>query len=126
MGVWLEAKVEEIHWRPGKVEVWVRRCGQQRTFTAPKAVVTLPVGVLKSPQAPRFVPELPQKPRALEGLEMGGDPFVLGTYGYVRVGAGEARAALGKPVEETLFFAGETTDTYGNSGMVAGGVGEWG
>src|SRR5262249_29487091 len=39
------------------------------------------------------------------------DPFARGAYSYVMVGAGAARSALAEPLEDTLFFAGEATDT---------------
>jgi len=39
------------------------------------------------------------------------DPFARGAYSYELVGAGNARAQLAKPLEDTLFFAGEATDT---------------
>ena len=43
-----------------------------------------------------------------------GDPFVAGAYSYARVGGAEAGAALARPVERTLFFAGEAaSDTPG-------------
>ncbi|MEP7243956.1 MAG: NAD(P)/FAD-dependent oxidoreductase [Gammaproteobacteria bacterium] len=38
------------------------------------------------------------------------DRFSYGAYSYVAVGGGTARADLGKPLEDTLFFAGEATD----------------
>jgi monoamine oxidase len=46
------------------------------------------------------------------------DPFARGGYSYVRVGGVDAPAQLGTPVEDTLFFAGEATDTLGRSGTV--------
>lgn len=48
------------------------------------------------------------------------DPFSQGAYSYGRVGADGAQHALGAPVENTLFFAGEATDTTGNNGTVHG------
>jgi monoamine oxidase len=48
------------------------------------------------------------------------DPFANGAYSYVATGAGAARAILGAPVEETLFFAGEATATDGQGGTVSG------
>ena len=48
------------------------------------------------------------------------DPFACGAYSYVATGAGTARAALGVPVGETLFFAGEATSTDGQGGTVSG------
>jgi monoamine oxidase len=48
------------------------------------------------------------------------DPFAYGVYSYVLTGGGAARAALGAPVEDTLFFAGEATATDGQGGTVSG------
>src|SRR5262249_12251397 len=39
------------------------------------------------------------------------DPFSRGGYSYVLVGGQGARAALARPVADTLFFAGEATDS---------------
>ena len=50
------------------------------------------------------------------------DPFANGAYSYVATGAGGAREALGTPVEETLFFAGEATATDGQGGTVNGAL----
>jgi monoamine oxidase len=48
------------------------------------------------------------------------DPFSRGAYSYVAAGAGTVRAALGAPVDATLFFAGEATATDGQGGTVSG------
>lgn len=48
------------------------------------------------------------------------DPFACGAYSYVTTGGDTARAALGAPVDETLFFAGEATSTDGQGGTVSG------
>jgi monoamine oxidase len=50
------------------------------------------------------------------------DPFSRGAYSYVRVGGNQARAALAQPLDETLFFAGEATDTDDESGTVTGAL----
>lgn len=50
------------------------------------------------------------------------DAFARGAYSYETVGAGGARAALARPVEGTLFFAGEATDTSGQASTVAGAL----
>jgi len=50
------------------------------------------------------------------------DPFSRGAYSYAKVGADGAQQALGAPVENTLFFAGEATDTSGNNGTVHGAI----
>lgn len=46
------------------------------------------------------------------------DPFSRGAYSYVCVGGMAAPGQLGAPVEDTLFFAGEATDTAGHTGTV--------
>jgi len=49
------------------------------------------------------------------------DPFARGGYSYVKVGGTGAREELAAPLEETLFFAGEATDTE-QSGTVGGAL----
>jgi len=49
------------------------------------------------------------------------DPFARGGYSYVLVGGQGARAALAKPVRDTLYFAGEATDAE-EAGTVAGAL----
>jgi monoamine oxidase len=51
-----------------------------------------------------------------------GDPFARGAYSYARVGGSEATKALSRPVEGTLFFAGEATDTEDRTGTVEGAL----
>ena len=46
------------------------------------------------------------------------DPFSRGAYSYVAVGGTDAPRELGEPVAGTLFFAGEATDTAGDTGTV--------
>jgi monoamine oxidase len=50
------------------------------------------------------------------------DPFSRGAYSYAKVGADGAQQALAAPVQNTLFFAGEATDTFGNNGTVHGAI----
>ena len=49
------------------------------------------------------------------------DPFALGAYSYIGVGGIGAPRALGRPVDGTLFFAGEATDGP-QIGTVAGAL----
>ncbi len=49
------------------------------------------------------------------------DPFARGAYSYVLVGGSDAREALGQSLEDTLFFAGESTDTE-EAGTVTGAL----
>lgn len=73
--VHLNARVRAVRWRRGRVDVGaeVGPNGAARSFTAPRAVVTLPLGVLRSPPgdtgAVRFSPPLRDKRDALNGLE---------------------------------------------------------
>ena len=50
------------------------------------------------------------------------DPHFRGAYSYVAVGGEGARAALGAPVAERLFFAGEATADDSEGGTVAGAL----
>jgi monoamine oxidase len=50
------------------------------------------------------------------------DPFSLGAYSYVKVGGKGCQATLAAPVANTLFFAGEHTDTTGHNGTVHGAI----
>lgn len=50
------------------------------------------------------------------------DPYARGAYSYVTVGGSGARAALGQPLADTLFFAGEATDTADEAGTVVGAL----
>lgn len=46
------------------------------------------------------------------------DPYSLGAYSYIATGGLEAPARMTVPVEGTLYFAGEHTDTTGHWGTV--------
>jgi len=50
------------------------------------------------------------------------DPFTKGAYSYMAVGGYDAPAELARPVEGTLFFAGEATNTEGHIGTVHGAI----
>jgi monoamine oxidase len=50
------------------------------------------------------------------------DPHARGAYTYAVVGGDAARDALASPVQNTLYFAGEATDTSGEAGTVAGAL----
>lgn len=50
------------------------------------------------------------------------DPHARGAYSYARVGGAEAAKTLARPVEGTLFFAGEATDSEGRTGTVEGAI----
>jgi monoamine oxidase len=225
----LNTIVSRINWRSGSVQILTDGKQGENTFSAPRALITLPLGVLQSePASVRFEPELPaQKHNALDKLAMGkvvrvslcfrerfwedlhgepdsrtladlsflfsrdpffptwwtlmpepvpiitgwspahaaeslagmsepaivdravasissllhvqksrvesqltaayfhdwdSDPFSRGAYSYVKVGGEGCQETLGSPVANTLFFAGEATDTSGHNGTVHGAI----
>jgi monoamine oxidase len=72
---------------------------------------------------------LGQKRERVEGLleqayyhDWHADPFARGAYSYAPAGACSAREALAKPIEETLFFAGEAAETEGYCATVHGAI----
>ena len=50
------------------------------------------------------------------------DPYARGSYSYAQAGCEDAPARLGRPVEETLFFAGEATADAHELGTVHGAL----
>lgn len=54
--------------------------------------------------------------------DWGSDPFSRGAYSYVTVGGMTVRSKLAKPIDDTLFFAGEALDTSGQASTVAGAL----
>ena len=50
------------------------------------------------------------------------DPYTRGAYSYVTVGGTSARSKLARPIDGTLFFAGEAIDTTGQASTVGGAL----
>lgn len=50
------------------------------------------------------------------------DPFSRGAYSYIPVGAITAPLVLAEPVADTLFFAGEATNSEGSSATMHGAI----
>jgi len=50
------------------------------------------------------------------------DPFSRGAYSYGKVDCDGAPEAIGAPIYDRLFFAGEATDVTGNNGTVHGAI----
>jgi monoamine oxidase len=50
------------------------------------------------------------------------DPFSRGAYSYAAVGGSGAGEELGAPLDETLFFAGEATESDGQNATVHGAI----
>jgi len=88
----LDTTVAEVRWRRNEVEVVTN--GSAR-FKARQVLITLPLSLL---------------------------PLSVGAYSYIPVGGNEAQAQLAQPVENTLFFAGEATNTEGHHGTVHGAI----
>lgn len=66
--------------------------------------------------------EIKSKLRAAYFHDWDTDPFSRGAYSYVGVGGEGCQRTLGEPVANTLFFAGEATDTSGHNGTVHGAI----
>ena len=65
---------------------------------------------------PTATPSLVPKPAAMRRTSWSADPFARGSFSVPAVGATpEQRAALGQPVDDRVFFAGEATssDAFG-------------
>ncbi|HKW18201.1 MAG TPA: NAD(P)/FAD-dependent oxidoreductase [Terriglobales bacterium] len=224
----LNNSVDGVSWHAGSVQLHARSGEKRRTYSAPRVLITLPLGVLQAPDSVSFQPSLPdEKQIALRKLIMGkvvrvtlcfrerfwqdlrgmpdskslgdlsflfsrnevfptwwaempervpmltgwsaarsaeklaglgkdavvekaieslsellnlrksqiqsqlrtayfhdwdADAFSLGAYSYVKVGGEGCQGALGKPLESTLFFAGEATDFSGHNGTVHGAI----
>jgi monoamine oxidase len=70
--LYLSAPVRAVRWEPGAVEVETQTPAGIRLLHASRAVITLPLGVLKSGQnAVQFEPALVEKEKAIRGLKMG-------------------------------------------------------
>ena len=50
------------------------------------------------------------------------DSFTAGAYSYIPVGGVEAQSELARPLDDTLFFAGEATNDQGHHATVHGAI----
>src|SRR6185503_16895199 len=73
--VQLNTVVRSVRWKRGKVEITGTHLDRPFKVSAPRAIVTLPVGVLKQstrdPGSVRFIPALKEKQSALKKLAAG-------------------------------------------------------
>ena len=134
----LKTQVTEIAWERGNVELTLRsESGSVSRVTASRAIVTVPLGVLQTPPDEpggiRFRPDPPRIRKALNQLAMGSVVRLVvwfrdfpweerGAYSYAKVGGSGAAKLLSKPIESTLYFAGEATDPQGRTGTVEGAI----
>jgi len=87
---------------------------------AERAIVDAALATLSSMLGERR----PRLEQALEGWawhDWQADPLSRGAYAYVRVGGLRAQRTLARPLESTLFFAGEATDAE-ETGTVSGAI----
>ena len=63
-------RAKQINWKPGSVDVSVERENRVERLAANAAIVTLPLGILKTDEV-KFLPPLPEKFEAARGLEFG-------------------------------------------------------
>jgi monoamine oxidase len=70
----------------------------------------------------RDVGELRSRSRLAYGHDWSADSWTGGAYSYGGVGAGEARVSLGRPIEDTLFLAGEALAGSGENATVHGAL----
>ena len=66
----LDTVVQEVRWKARQVDIKAIRGGEAMVFSAPRALITLPLAVLQSGDV-RFDPELKEKQAPLSLLEMG-------------------------------------------------------
>jgi monoamine oxidase len=93
-----------------------RLSGESKSFVAERALQTLHrlLGV--------SVQELENMLEHVYCHDWQNDPFSCGAYSYGKAGGDGMEEALAAPIESTLFFAGEATDTGGHNGTVHGAI----
>jgi len=71
--IWTKARVKQVRWQPGEVELLADTPAGERIFRAERALVTLPLGVLKQegPAGVLFEPRLTSKQGAIQSLALG-------------------------------------------------------
>ncbi|TGE28122.1 flavin monoamine oxidase family protein [Hymenobacter metallicola] len=98
----LSTRVEQIRWQRGSVQL---HCDQNRSYTAPLAILTVPLGVLQAePGVPGhlpFVPELPRHRRAASALGFGPVIKILLEF---KGAFWEGNPAVGHPMPELSFL----------------------
>ncbi len=90
--------------------------GKSHDFVVEQSVKTL-ARLLHFP-----LPELEALLSAGHTHDWQSDPFSRGAYSYGKVGCTKLQKLLGDPLANTLFFAGEATDTTGHNGTVHGAI----
>lgn len=83
-----------------------------------QALVTQALHSLRNILGMRGIP----RPQAVHFHDWSRDPLFGGAYSYVKAGGLGARAVVRKPVDGTLYFAGEATAPDGAGGTVHGAI----
>jgi monoamine oxidase len=97
------------------------RSAQRLAGLKPSQIIEQGLRTLESLLEVRFN-ELENQLQAAHSHDWQNDPFSRGAYSYGTVGADGTQEALAAPVANTLFFAGEATDTSGSNGTVHGAI----
>ena len=137
MTFWMEGHVPDFHFlaTPGAVgHWWQRRFGEEVVI----------VGFAGGPLADALV-RMGEKDAIQAGIDdladgMGNavrhmvaharhftwsdDPYAYGSYSFPTVGMEDTRDVLQRPIENTIFYCGEATNTRGHAGMVHGALEE--
>lgn len=90
--------------------------GQHRSFVVERAIQSLGTTLGIDP------PKLDDWLEDAYFHDWQSDAYARGAYSYGKFGSDGAQQALAAPIENTLFFAGEATDTAGNNGTVHGAI----
>jgi monoamine oxidase len=93
-----------------------RLSGKSEAFIRNKALDSL-ASILDVPR-----PRLEAMLQSFHMHDWQSDPYARGSYSYVGVGGEDAQSALAAPLADTLFFAGEATNSEGHHGTVHGAV----
>ena len=131
------ARLSFLHTRGHDVTVfWTCAPVRSRTLVAwsggsKAAALAAPgLGAIRSRVIAAIARQFGMQRRRVEGLvehcwyhDWTNDPFTLGAYSYAVVGGSTAAARLARPVDDTLFFAGEAADVEGRTGTVHGAIG---
>ncbi len=93
-----------------------RLSGRSRMFIRDKALESLAT-IFGRPQS-----DLEAMLQSWHVHDWQSDPYSRGSYSYVGVDGEGAQAELAKSVDDTLFFAGEATNSEGHHGTVHGAI----
>lgn len=103
-----------VGWRSGPPAAELSGSGEERIVAS--AIASFATIVGRTPRAIR------RRVAAAFVHDWTGDPHARGAYSYVGVDGDNAARALARPVERTLYFAGEHADREGRSGTVHGAI----